>query len=231
MKFGQPLLTSELSGSVGGVVASSSRGGIGYFRVRRIPGNPRSPEQSRLRSILSSVAAAWLSITDAQRADWTAKATAGESGIDVFVNANVPLVQGGGTRVSAAPATLGGTWTPPTLADPETGNAPIVGGISATDHWNATAGGVIDIYVSTGMQTTSRLSQQFPFRFGGSVVRAGVAVTNAALEAAIGAAIGEVLTATTNLVPGNVFYIKLLVRSVTGQISLPTIYRLTTVSP
>src|SRR5689334_21753828 len=85
MKMGAPHLTTDLSGSVGGVTASKARGGVRYFRARVRPSNPRSGDQSRARLSLSSAAASWRNtLTDVQRQAWSDIAPSGQSGIDVY---------------------------------------------------------------------------------------------------------------------------------------------------
>ena len=116
MKFGQALLSTELSGSMGGTIASSSRGGLGYFRVRRVPGNPRSPGQTIVRTILSAIAAAWAgTLTGPQRAAWEAIAGPTSSGIDAFIKSNSPPMLGGTARYDVAPATLANACGPVTV--------------------------------------------------------------------------------------------------------------------
>lgn len=118
MKFGQPLLTTELSGSIGGVTASSARGSVNYFRVRRVPSNPRSPAQTAVRVILTAIAAAWAaSLSISQRAAWALIAPPEASGIDAYVEGNARAMQGGQARVDTAPATASLTIAP-LIADP-----------------------------------------------------------------------------------------------------------------
>lgn len=228
MKFGQPLFTSELSGSTGGITAAAARGGVNYFRVRRRPGNPRSTEQSRIRSILAAVAAAWVgTLTIAQRAAWAGLAGASESGIDVYTACNTALLQGGGTRQDTAPSSRNGTWTPPgALTVSAATGTWTVDAISATDDWNSAAGGVLNIYVGTGQQQASRLSQQYPFRWGESQVRAGAAITAANVATAIEAAVDAVLPGVA-LVAGRVLYIRLDPVAANGKTAVGTVYRVT----
>lgn len=164
MKFGQPILSSELSGSLAGVVASSSRGGTNYFRVRATPGNPRSFAQTTMRLILTSVAAAWSSIlNDAERAAWAAIAPSNSSGIDAYMKSNSNTVLAGLGRLDAAPASLALSTTPEA--------APVV---DASDHkitFAANATGAIaglNVYISKP-QKSSRLSQQFGFTYAGTI--------------------------------------------------------------
>jgi hypothetical protein len=164
VKFGNPLLTSELSGSLGGVVASKARGGLGYFRVRARPGNPRTAGQTIMRSILASLAIAWrLTLTGVQRAGWEAAAAEGSSGIDRYVLANSQLLLAGQPRVNTAPTTA---FAP----------APIVSAV-VLDESAATIGfdipltntGFVNVYATRG-QSASRAARQFNYLYVGTTV-------------------------------------------------------------
>ena len=63
----------QLSGSVGGVVASHNKGGQ-YLRNRSIPVNPNSVAQQLVRATFSAAAIDWAELTVAQRAAWEAYA-------------------------------------------------------------------------------------------------------------------------------------------------------------
>lgn len=163
MKFGQPLLTTELSGSMGGAVASSSRGGVGYFRRRAIPGNPRTLGQTTMRTILTGITAAWVAtLTILQRAGWETISPPESSGIDSFVKGNSLILLGGNTRVDAPPATLAQT------SDPITGT-PVVDASADTVALTIPAAntGRTAIFVSAP-QSASRAARQFNFLYIGA---------------------------------------------------------------
>lgn len=63
----------QLSGSVGGVVASHNAGGA-YLRNRSVPTNPNSLRQQLVRSSVTTAAGLWQGLTLAQRSAWTAYA-------------------------------------------------------------------------------------------------------------------------------------------------------------
>jgi hypothetical protein len=63
----------QLSGSVGGVVASHNKGGQ-YLRNRSLPTNPNSAAQTRARDAFAAAAIAWRSLTVAVREGWEAYA-------------------------------------------------------------------------------------------------------------------------------------------------------------
>lgn len=106
MKFGAPLLSTKLSGALGGVVGATARGGVGYFRRRVDGSNPSSVQQTITRSIMATLSAAWQTVlTSPQRAAWAAKADPTESGIDVYTRGNFQqLLSGGYASTPTAPA-------------------------------------------------------------------------------------------------------------------------------
>jgi hypothetical protein len=167
MKFGQPLLTTELSGSIGGATASKARGGVRYFRLRARPGNPRSFAQSTIRAIMSGLAAGWGSLTGAQRDAWAALASGSSSGIDAYVKGNVQQRLHGEAANAAAPVTLALSGAP-IIADG-------VVTADASDHkidvGLANAPALIDaanVFVSAP-QSASRLSRQHGYTFAGTI--------------------------------------------------------------
>lgn len=175
---------NEISGKLGGAVGMTSSAGM-QLRGRVIPSNPRGTQQERIRAILASNAAYWRdTLTDAQRAAWTGLAGPKESGIDVFTAANAILLQGGGTRVSNAPGTRAGVFTPFTESADETPNVGEIAVTStntlvwnpanATDSYQAAAGGVINFSISPP-QNSSRLARQFPVSWVGAKLRGGAA--------------------------------------------------------
>jgi hypothetical protein len=102
------------SGSIGNV--TNSRGRSGQIQRRRsIPTNPNSAAQSAARSRLTTQAAAWRGLTDAQRAAWNAFAASftvtnalGASinltGMQCFVKVNCTNVLLGDAPVTTPPA-------------------------------------------------------------------------------------------------------------------------------
>lgn len=194
MKFGQPLLTTELSGSIGGATASKARGAMNYFRVRRRPSNPRSLSQLRVRAAVTGLSSIWtLTLSDSQRATWTAIAPENQSGIDVFVAANSLRQQAGLSYAASAPATSNLPW----LVIPDLTEFDLeydAGQIQLKSASNGTvftaAGNIFLAYFATRKQPAGALAQVAPFRFGGQLTSAGSAFSitcNAALAAEIGA--------------------------------------------
>lgn len=191
MKFGAPILSSELSGSLSGVVASSSRGGVGYFRVRARPGNPRSFAQSTMRLILTGIAAAWAgTLTDPQRADWAALAGSTESGINAYMRLNSQRILGGSDRDDDAPPTLSLTTAPYVSVSVDASAHSIVLPALASANANAKA----NVYISKP-QRTSQLSQKFGFTYAGTVadVVAGGSAVMATTHPAYNLSAGDVV--------------------------------------
>lgn len=178
MKFGLPLLTTELSGSMGGAVASSSRGGVGYFRRRAIPGNPRTLGQTTVRTILTGITAAWVSVlTTLERAAWEAISPPNSSGIDSFVKGNTLILLGGDARVDTAPASLA------QVSDPIV-TAPVVDASSDTVAFTIPAGntGRTAVFVS-GPQNVSRAARQFNYLYIGASTLDAVGAVNVSIPA------------------------------------------------
>lgn len=160
MRYGEPLLTTELSGALGGIVGSTARGGVGYFRVRARPGNPRTLQQTLVRASLAAAAAYWRgTLTTPQRAAWAAYAGDSESGIDVFSKSMTLLAQAGQAFFSAAPT-----------ASINLPNTPITGVVvDASAHTItlpvAVPSDQLALVYAAQQQSPSRLAQQFPFQF------------------------------------------------------------------
>ena len=122
------LLGVELSGALGGVVASHNKGGS-YFRERVIPTNPNSTFQQAVRNAVSSLSSFWQdSLTQTQRDGWDVYASnvtvpnrlgdqVNISGLAHFVRSNVTRLQTASGQVDDAPAVFNlGAYTPPTVA-------------------------------------------------------------------------------------------------------------------
>jgi hypothetical protein len=191
MKVTSAILTT-MSGKLGGAVASKSRGGIKYFRALVFPSQPRTTEQTRVRSILSALASAWTgTLSDSQRAAWSALATDQESGIDAYCRANAPRVQGGVAAVNDAPSSINLAATPfvSVVADASAHTLTLDTAVAT--------GLKCNVYVSAP-QSASRGARQFPLSYMGTIAAAGAALT---------------LTSTQppyNMVAGDVIYVRLV---------------------
>jgi len=109
----------QLSGSVGGVVASHNKGGA-YLRNRSVPTNPRTNRQQLARQALGGAAESWKTLTGAQREQWEGYSSStpvvnrlGESitlsGFNMYVRAYAFFVSAGEAAqvVSDGPAVPG----------------------------------------------------------------------------------------------------------------------------
>jgi hypothetical protein len=217
MKFGQPLITTELSGSMGGAVASSSRGGVGYFRRRAIPGNPRTLGQTTMRTILAGITAAWVStLTALQRSGWETISPPESSGIDSYVKGNSLVLLGGDARVDAPPAALSFPSNP----------------ITTTPVYDASADTIVFIIpaLNTGRtavfcsapQSASRAARQSNFLFVAATVEDAVGsqtINVPATHPAFAAVAGQVVYVRTVNYDND-----------TGQVSIGQEFRVTVVA-
>ena len=113
----KPTIGTDLSGKIGGIVASHNAGGA-YFRVASIPTNPNTLQQQAVRSIVGSLTVGWNdTLTPAQRTSWEVYATnvtltnrIGEqqnvSGLAMYVRSNTARMQVGEARIDDAPTTF-----------------------------------------------------------------------------------------------------------------------------
>jgi len=86
VKFG--MIVTEARNKLGGHVASVNRSGA-YFRTRVTPANPQTDLQSLARARLGTLAAAWRSLTAAQRSAWNS-AVDNFVELDIFGDARTP---------------------------------------------------------------------------------------------------------------------------------------------
>lgn len=114
IRFG---LGGQLSGSVGGVVASHNRSGQ-YLRNRSVPVNPNSVRQQEARNAFGEASIAWRSLTASERTNWEAYAVEtpvlnkfGESinvsGNSMFIRTNAFLIGAGASLIETAPVVPG----------------------------------------------------------------------------------------------------------------------------
>lgn len=91
------------SGTLGGVVATHSRGGS-RFHVRSAHTQPRSTAQITARALTGSLPGLWRAIDASDRAGWNAAAPPGLSGYALFVGNNRRLLTIGAAPILQAPA-------------------------------------------------------------------------------------------------------------------------------
>ena len=149
MKF-KPLLGSDLSGHLGGVVASHNTY-ASYFRQRKHPVNRKTAPQQAQRLALQIVSAAWRSLGADVQQSWTVakltkKSRSGNvvtlSGQAAWMYVNVLRQRLGLTLVTLPPSSdTPVTFTIPTVV--VTAPDQLVVTFDASDFWNNADGGVI----------------------------------------------------------------------------------------
>lgn len=240
MKYKSAIFT-ELSGKLGGLVASTARGGIGYLRKLVDPSNPNTFLQNASRNAVSSAAAYWRTImNDAQRELWWDIAEGSGTGASIFTRLNQPrfytnatgrqVVEGTGTGplavITAPPDGTSVPFNGATIVIDDSANAMSVSGLEVTDAWQADADGgasqfaVMYIYASH-QQSSSRLSRQHPFELITAVLVGDPTATFASIPLA---ALGFTTEA------GKVMYVKYYVQDIAGRTSTPIVERITIVA-
>ena len=159
----KPLLGTDLSGKVGGIVASHNAGGA-YFRAATIPTNPNTPQQQVVRNAVALLTGMWNdTLTTAQRAEWDTYADnvtltnrIGEqhnvSGMAMFVRSNVARIQNARAIVLDGPGIFNlSFYSPPTLGSASEATQDV--DISFTnaglsDPWANEVGGFMFVYLS-----------------------------------------------------------------------------------
>lgn len=176
-------MTTQASGSVGGMVASRNRGG-NYMRARAIPTNPNTMLQAAVREGFGMLSNMWAVLTEPQRAGWNSYAdnvmvpnVLGDqiklSGFNQFIRSNTPRQQAGLSIAPNAPTTFNIGETPQL-----TGLVVQAGGVTPdlTLEFVATPGNELLVYLSRPLQATINFYRG-PYRFavaqsgtGGDVV-------------------------------------------------------------
>lgn len=159
----KPLLATDLSGKVGGIVASHNAGGA-YFRAAVIPTNPNTPQQVTVRNAVASLTSIWSgTLTQDQRDSWDLYAfnvpltnRIGEqktvSGLAMYIRTNVTQLQRKQARVDTGPPVFNlGSFSEPRLTNATVGGQTVdttfvVSPIS--DAWANETGGALLVFVS-----------------------------------------------------------------------------------
>lgn len=240
MKWKSALLT-ELSGKIGGAVASKSRGGVGYFRKLVTPSNPQTTLQSAIRAAMASATQRWLSTLSApQRAAWDAKATGSSTGqtlynattsLAFYANNTGRLLQTDGTTggtalvaIDAAPSAIGTSLTAPTNVVLSAANDDLSFDINQDDPWinDAPTGAQVSgmfVYVTRG-QSPSRAAQQYPYELAGVITFANGDTPPGNVDISLN-------ELAFNFTAGEVMYLKVMVRKFDGSVSSSITRRVT----
>lgn len=157
MKF-KGTIVADLSGSLGGIVASHNRFAT-YFRTRAIPVNAQTVFQQNVRSEFSALASRWTDVlNDAQRSAWTTYALnvgLNKSALNWYIACNAvrrQLTPAGDTQfafVDDAPTVFSlAALTPPTITVADGSPASIDVTFTNTDQWATEVGGSLWIQAS-----------------------------------------------------------------------------------
>lgn len=187
----KPLLGTDLSGKVGGIVASHNAGGA-YFRAATIPTNPNTPQQQVVRNAVASLTNQWNNtLTVAQRAEWdlyadnvTLTNRIGEqhnvSGMSMFVRSNVTRIQNAKPVVSDGPGVFNlSQYTPPSLSNASEATQTVdvnFGTPPVSDPWANEVGGFLFVFLSRPQNPSINFFRG-PYRLVAGIVGDPVAPT------------------------------------------------------
>jgi len=177
------ILGSQMSGAVGGLVASRNRGGP-YFRSRAIPSNPNTPQQQEVRSAMSQLSARWSGVlTQVQRDGWDSYALntpltnrvgdpVNVGGLGMYQRCNVPLLQtgqAGGVIIDVAPTVYNlGAYTAPSLVNVSEATQQFSVSFDNTDAWANEDDSDMLLYISRPKNPSIQYFKG-PYRFAGAV--------------------------------------------------------------
>jgi hypothetical protein len=110
-------LVSDMRNKLNGSVFARNRGGA-YLRTKVTPVNPQTAAQVAARSLLTSFAQSWRSLTEAQRTAWNAVvdqwsttdvfgSAVNPSGSQLYVRLNINISLAGGTPLTTPPTPTG----------------------------------------------------------------------------------------------------------------------------
>lgn len=180
MKF-RPLLGTDLSGSLGGIVASHNRGGP-YFRNRAIPVDPGSVFQLVIRGFVSALTSLWLNtLTPAQRAAWDLYALnvllpdplgdpRNVGGLNMYTRSNVPRLQAALPRVDAAPTVFNlGDYTNPVVGSPTEAGQTVPITFTPADDWANEDDAGMTVQISRPQNPSINFFKG-PYRFGNVIL-------------------------------------------------------------
>lgn len=176
------LIGAQMSGSVGGIVASHNAGGA-YFRIRATPTNPNSPQQVLVRAAFASLSVQWVNgLIQGQRDTWDTYAgnvpvvnRIGEqvnvSGLSMFVRNNTARVAQGIPAITDAPVIFtNAPFLPQGVSAAseaaQTVDVPFLT-IPLTAPWAEQSDSFLLVYVSAPQNVTINFFKG-PFRFAGA---------------------------------------------------------------
>lgn len=187
MKF-KPLLGSDLSGHLGGIVAAHNTYGP-YFRSRGRPVNPRSPAQQLQRAAVAFVAQSWRGLAGSDQTAWAAATITKTSrkgdrtilsGQAAFMYVNTIRQRIGLSIFSSPPSGApGAALTPPTLTFT---SATTIDAVFSADTWNGPNGGVI---ISAALLVSEGITFRRPNRACTSLINPGTGTVSITLPFAV----------------------------------------------
>ena len=159
----KPTIGTQLSGAIGGIVASHNAGGA-YFRARTTPTNPNSPQQQAVRNAVAFLSNFWNNgLTQPQRRVWDTYAEnvsvtnrIGDQvfipGMAQYVRSNVVRLQANVARVDDGPGVFNiGSFSDTRIQNfseaTQLGEIAFSNGI-LTDAWANEVGGFMWIFIS-----------------------------------------------------------------------------------
>jgi hypothetical protein len=173
-------LIAAASGKLAGVVFSHNASGK-YVRQLAIPTNPATVQQEVIRATTAQLANLWVnSLTQAQRDEWTAYATAvpildaignpvNIPPMAMYVRSNVARIQSGLARVDNAPAILDlGEFTVPSVAAPDATAETVDVTFTNGDAWANEDDSAMLVFASRGQNPTINYFTG-PYRFAGRI--------------------------------------------------------------
>lgn len=176
----RPTIGTDLSGSLGGIVASHNKGGP-YFRNRSIPTNPSTSFQQTLRNAMTVLTTAWNDdLTVVERDAWQTYADnvpltnrIGESrnvsGQNMYVRGNIVALQTGFPRQDTAPTVFNlGSFTEPILVSADATAQTAEVSFTNTDAWANEDDSAMLVYLSRPQNPSINFFKG-PYQFAGSI--------------------------------------------------------------
>lgn len=183
MALGKPILMTDLSGKIGGLVFSHNAGGV-YIRAAVIPTNPNTPQQVVVRNAVALLTSVWSGeLTQAQRDSWDLYAAnvtltnrIGEqknvSGLAMYIRSNVGQIQMSQARNDDGPPVFNlGAFTAPSMFNATVAAQTVDIGFRNTllsDAWANETGGTLGIFLSRPQNVGINFFIG-PYRFAGFV--------------------------------------------------------------
>lgn len=211
-----------VSGKMGGIVFSRNRFGA-YMRARVVPVNPKTPQQTTVRDLLSNLAIAWLdTLTAAQRSGWATYAAnvstinrvglpINLTGLNWYCAVNVLRQQSGLARVDTPPGIFElAPYTAPVFTLAAVGDTVSIA-FTGTDQWVSEDNAALAIFISVAKNQTINFFNG-PYRLLAPILGDSVAPPASPLVVPLG----------FDLIAGQRMFFRANVVLADGRIGLPT---------